>query len=321
MQKSTRFSSVLAMLGPLLPVMTAEYRQASLYSKFLIRMHRFNYLWIDVLAILFVLQVGVSKPAFYVFLVNWFLTLIGIHLIYHRYFAHHSFETSRIFQFILGCIGAMGCQSGPIWWASLHRSHHRHSDQAGDPHSPVLNSFQYSHMGWLLNTQALRIDFNNVKDLSRFPELQLLEMHQFIPPIINLIIILWVAKSMGSALPTYINLEEQVLVWGFFMAIFASRQCTFAINSIGHRFGTRDHATQDNSRNNFILALFTIGSGWHNNHHAFPRSARHGFLWWQVDVAFYLLRFLERVGLVWNLHPAPNTSAKKLFWADGIEME
>lgn len=206
---------------------------------------------------------------------------------YHRYFAHRSYRTSRAFQLVLA-LGAMATgERGVLWWASHHRRHHRLSDRPGDVHSPK-EGFWWSHMGWMLSGREEGTDLDSVKDLARFPELRFLERIWIVPPVLAAVIT-W---SLGGAF---------ALVWGFALSQVLYWHGTFTINSFSHVIGTRRFATRDDSRNHWLLALITMGEGWHNNHHHQPGSARQGMRWWEIDVTYYILRSLAAVGLIWDL--------------------
>jgi stearoyl-CoA desaturase (delta-9 desaturase) len=210
---------------------------------------------------------------------------------YHRYFSHKTYKTSRAFQFVLALLGTTTVQKGPLWWAGIHRLHHRFSDQPGDPHSPRAG-FWYSHQGWIDDPRWEPTPLDQVRDLSRYPELRWLNRWHFVPPIALAVAIClaqgWVGFLWGFALST-------VLLW----------HSTYTINSLSHRWGKRRYETGDDSRNNWVLALLTMGEGWHNNHHRYMASTRQGFFWWEVDPTYYLLRGLQAVGLVWDIREPP----------------
>jgi stearoyl-CoA desaturase (delta-9 desaturase) len=208
----------------------------------------------------------------------------------HRYFSHRSFRTSRVFQFLLalGCV-AVG-EKGVLWWAALHRRHHRFSDRPGDAHSP-RDGFWWSHMGWMLSHQHEATDTAGVKDLARYPELRWLERFWMLPPV-AVGVACW---ALGGVFG---------LVWGFLVSQVLFWHATFSINSLAHVIGTRRFATRDDSRNHWLLALITFGEGWHNNHHHRPGLVRQGLRWWEIDLSYYILRGLEAVGLIWDLRRA-----------------
>ncbi len=207
---------------------------------------------------------------------------------YHRYFSHRSFKTSRAFQLVLALLGSLCVQKGPLWWAAHHRHHHRYSDRYGDLHSPGLQGFLWAHMGWILTTEHNATDYDRIADFARYPELVWLNRYPLVPPV-ALAAVLFAAGGLPA------------LVWGFFVSTVVLWHCTFAINSLTHMFGRRRYRTKDDSRNSLLLALVTLGEGWHNNHHYYKSSTRQGFYWWEVDLTYYVLRGLAAVGLVWDL--------------------
>jgi len=211
---------------------------------------------------------------------------------YHRYFAHRAYRTSRAFQFALAALGASAAQKGPLWWASRHRQHHKYADQPGkDIHSP-REGFYHSHQGWIFNRRHDASLLDQIRDFSRFPELLWLNRLHFAPPLA----LAAICGAIGGA---------GGVVWGFVISTVLLWHSTYTINSLAHRWGSRRYATRDDSRNNLWLALLTFGEGWHNNHHHFCASARQGFFWWEIDVTYYLLRALARLGLVWDLREPP----------------
>lgn len=219
--------------------------------------------------------------------------MFGLMAGYHRYFAHRSFKTSRTFQFLLALLGTLGVQKGVLWWASTHRHHHRYSDTELDLHSPIHKSFLYSHSGWFLDKANRSTDLARVQDLARYPELVWLDRFDLLP-------------VTAFALLVWLGFGWSGLFWGFFLSTVLIWHAIHAIGSFGHRFGGyRRFATADNSRNKWFLALVLLGEGWHNNHHFYPGSARAGFVWWEYDVTYWLLRGLERLGLVWDLRVPP----------------
>jgi stearoyl-CoA desaturase (delta-9 desaturase) len=207
---------------------------------------------------------------------------------YHRYFAHRSFKTSRFFQFVLALLGTSSMQNGPLWWASWHRHHHKYSDGPDDAHSPVQRGFWHAHIGWFLDGSHDDPDLTNVADLARYPELRFLDHHKWLPIVAYASICFLIAGFPG-------------LVWGFSISTIALLHATALINSMAHVWGRRRYATRDSSRNNGLLAVLTLGEGWHNNHHHFMSSARQGFFWWELDVSYYTLRVLKSLGIIWSV--------------------
>jgi stearoyl-CoA desaturase (delta-9 desaturase) len=207
---------------------------------------------------------------------------------YHRYFAHRTFRTSRAMQLVFA-LGAMSSsQKGVVWWASHHRKHHKHSDLPGDVHSALRDGFWWSHLGWVLAYDTQTTDLQRVRDLTEYPELVWLNRRWWLPP---------ATLGVGSFLVG----GWFGLVWAFCLSTVLLWHGTFTINSLTHMFGSRRYVTTDNSRNNPLLALITLGEGWHNNHHYYQRSVRQGFFWWEVDVSYYVLCAMAAVGLVWDL--------------------
>ncbi|MEY2977208.1 MAG: acyl-CoA desaturase [Prochlorotrichaceae cyanobacterium] len=222
----------------------------------------------------------------------YFIRMFAITGGYHRYFSHRTYKTSRWFQFILAFIAETSSQKGALWWASHHRTHHKESDTVNDVHSPIRRSFWYSHIGWLYKLENDYTDYEKVADLARYPELVFLNKNWLIPPIVlGVLVWLWLGWSglfVGFCLST-------VILW----------HGTFTINSLSHLFGYQDYYTGDYSRNNWWLAIITLGEGWHNNHHFYQSCTRQGFKWWQYDITYYILKVMSWVGLVWDLREPP----------------
>lgn len=220
------------------------------------------------------------------------LRMFAITAGYHRYFSHRSFKTSRAFQFVLALLAQSTSQKSVLWWASLHRHHHKHSDTDQDVHSPRHRGFVYSHMGWIFDQRYDRIDPNSVPDLAKYPELMFLLRFEQLPTVL-LAAACWAAFGWEG------------LVVGFFWSTVLLYHGTFFINSLAHVHGNQRYATGDDSRNNWWLAIITLGEGWHNNHHAYQRSARQGFRWWEVDITYYILKGLEAIGVVYDMGTPP----------------
>ncbi len=235
---------------------------------------------------------GVTLRAAVLAIALYFLRIFAIGAGYHRYFAHRAFRTSRAFQFILGFLAQTSAQRGVLWWAAHHRRHHKHSDTELDVHSPILRSVFYAHVGWILVPRNEATDLETVRDLARYKELRWLDRHAYLP-----------AATLAFA--TWLIAGLPGLAVGFCWSTVAVWHATFSINSLGHLLGRRRYVTGDHSRNNWLLALITMGEGWHNNHHAYQASVRQGFRWWEYDFTFYLLRLLSCLGLVWDLHAPP----------------
>jgi stearoyl-CoA desaturase (delta-9 desaturase) len=223
----------------------------------------------------------------------YYVRMFGVTGAYHRYFSHRTYRTSRVFQFLLAVLAMTSVQKGVLWWASHHRTHHRNSDQPTDVHSVLQDGFWWSHVGWIVSRKYDETDLSKVRDLARFPELRFLDRFHILVPIAY-------ATSLWLLGGTW------ALFWGFFVSTTLLWHGTFTINSLTHVFGSQRYVTTDNSRNHLLLALITMGEGWHNNHHYYQRATNQGFFWWEIDMTFYVLKVLSWVGLIWDLHTPPD---------------
>ncbi len=247
---------------------------------------------VHVAAIAGVVKLGWSWRGLGLALALYYVRMFFVTAGYHRYFSHRTFRTSRAMQ-LLFALGAMSSsQKGVMWWAGHHRVHHKHSDQPGDVHSVLRDGFFWSHVGWIVSRRYTATDDARVKDLARFPELVWLDKYWWVPP-----------TTLGVSL--YVFGGWFAFVWGFLVSTTLLWHGTFTINSLTHMFGSRRYPTTDNSRNSAILAIVTLGEGWHNNHHYYQRSTRQGFFWWEFDVTYVLLRAMGLLGLVWDIHEPP----------------
>ena len=249
-----------------------------------------------------------SWSLLYFALGSFFVRMFAITGFYHRYFSHKTFKTSRIIQFIFGFIGATAAQRGPIWWASHHRRHHQNSDNEHDHHSPHTHNILWSHMGWFLAKKNFLTDLSYVKDLYKFKELRMIDRFDWMPPLL-LIISLYLIGEYSSVLG--FGNGFTTVIWGFFVSTVFVYHSTFAVNSIAHLWGRQRYKTNEQSKNNFLIALLTLGEGWHNNHHHFPGSIRQGFFWWEIDLTYYVLRILSLFGLVGNFRTVSNAIKQK----------
>jgi stearoyl-CoA desaturase (delta-9 desaturase) len=211
---------------------------------------------------------------------------------YHRYFSHRSFKTSRAFQFVLALLAQSSTQKSVLWWAAIHRHHHRHSDTELDVHSPRHRGFWYSHFGWIFDKRHHQTTPDVTPDLAKYPELRFLANWEQLPSIALGVIVFRIWGWEG-------------LVIGFVWSTVVLYHCTFFINSLAHVHGNQRYVTGDDSRNNWWLAVITLGEGWHNNHHAYQRSCRQGFRWYEVDFTYYALKALSWMRLVWDLGKPP----------------
>lgn len=239
-----------------------------------------------------VIWTGVTPQAAIICAALYLARMIAIGAGYHRYFSHRSFATSRAFQFILAVLAQTTTQKSVLWWASIHREHHLHSDTEHDVHSPRHKGFLYSHLGWMFNRKFDQPDLTRVSDLTRYPELVWLHKYEQAPSIALALACLLIAGWPG-------------LVVGFLWSTVLVYHATFSINSLAHVHGKKRYVTGDDSRNNWLLALLTMGEGWHNNHHAYQSSVRQGFKWWEIDPTYYVLKALSWLGVVWDLKSPP----------------
>ena len=257
------------------------------------------------LACLAVIWVGISPVAVGMAVLMYVVRMFAITGLYHRYFSHKTFKTSRVMQFLFGVLGAAAVQRGPIWWAAHHRHHHAFSDRKEDIHSPKQKGFWMSHMGWFLSHRGFAPDLKFVRDLLRYPELRWLDRFDIVVPVLLGTALFFFGKLLENVAPGLGTSGGQMLVWGFFVSTILCYHGTYTINSLSHVFGRQRYRTGDTSRNNWLLAIITLGEGWHNNHHYYPNSTRQGFYWYEIDVTYYILKAMSWVGLVWDLKPVP----------------
>jgi stearoyl-CoA desaturase (delta-9 desaturase) len=254
---------------------------------------------------------------------TYLLTGVGITVGFHRLLTHRSFKTSPALRALFAALGSAAVEGPVIEWVANHRKHHQFSDLPGDPHSPhvdhpsgwrgALGGLYHAHVGWILGGEALADEQRYAKDLLADPVVRFVDRT----------FVLWVLAglafpfALGVALTGTLAGGLTALLWGGAVRMFCLHHATFSINSLCHFFGRRSFATDDQSRNLLWLALPTLGEAWHNNHHAFPTSARHGLRWWQLDPSGWLIAAMERTGLVWDVvRVTPERQLAKLA-ADG----
>ena len=233
------------------------------------------------------------------------LSALGITVGFHRLFTHKSFETNAVVRFVLAALGSMAIQGSVLRWVAQHRRHHQHSDTPADPHSPhhqgqgffgVVRGFWHAHIGWAFHRDATGLD-RYVTDLRKLASVR----------VASALFPLWIV--LGFAFPALLGgLLTGTwggallgLLWGGLVRVFLVHHVTWSVNSVCHLWGSRPYPEKDRSRNNFLFGVLAMGEGWHNNHHAFPTSARHGLRWWQIDVSYYVIRALALVGLAWKV--------------------
>ncbi|MHB1582827.1 MAG: acyl-CoA desaturase [Acidimicrobiales bacterium] len=267
------------------------------------------------LGVLAVPFVGWSWAALCGAVVLYVTRMLGITVFYHRAFAHRAFKMSRPVQLAGAVFGAAAAQRGPLWWAATHRAHHRFTDRPGDPHSPVVDGLLQSHVGWLF--RAPTVPPGMVADLARFPELRLVDRYHHIAPILTASAALGAGAALGWLEPGLHTSALQMLVWGFFVSTTLLYHATFSVNSVAHRFGRRRFATDDASRNNGLVAMLTLGEGWHNNHHRFPASARQGLGRLELDPSWWFIRAMVALHVVGSPRPVPEKVWAEAAIADG----
>ena len=244
-------------------------------------------------AVLGALWFGVTWQAVVLCVVLLFVRQWGVTAGYHRYFSHRTYKTSRALQFFLAFLAQTSSQKGVLWWAAHHRVHHKLSDQPGDVHSPVQRSFFYAHVGWIFDDDTNETRWDKIRDFAKYPELRWLNKYWVVPPTMLAVFCFLVAGWPG-------------LFIGFFLSTVLLWHDTFLINSLTHVWGKRRFDTTDDSRNNVLTALLTLGEGWHNNHHRYQSSCRNGFYWYEIDMTYYVLKMMSWVGLVWDIREVPD---------------
>ncbi|KAL4584558.1 hypothetical protein LXL04_009161 [Taraxacum kok-saghyz] len=225
--------------------------------------------------------------------------LVGITLTYHRLLAHKSLRLPKWLEYTCVYFGVLAAQRDPIFWVSMHRYHHQYVDSNKDTHSPI-NGFWFSHMGWLFDSGYI---LEKYKERKNVEDLKKQAFYMFIRKTY-----MWHIIGCGGLLYAWGGFP--FLVWGLGVRTIWVYHLTFLVNSACHIWGNQVWNTGDLSKNNWWVAVLTFGEGWHNNHHAFEYSARHGLEWWQIDVSWYIIRFLELVGLATNVKVP--TDAQKL---------
>ena len=248
---------------------------------------------------------GIHGPELAILGAMYVATGLGVTLGFHRLFTHRAFETVRPIKFLLGVLGSMSMQGPLLRWAAMHRRHHQHSDGAEDPHSPhgfgggvrgTLTGLWHAHVGWMFADQPPNLG-RYVRDLASDRVVQTVNRLFMLWVLLGLLIpaaigALWVGTWRGALLG---------FIWGGLARIFLVHHATWSINSVCHIWGRRPFNCQDESRNNFLFGVLGMGEGWHNNHHAFPASARHGFRWWEFDASYIVIQLLRLFGLAWRI--------------------
>ena len=254
-----------------------------------------------------VIWTGWSWFAVWTAVALYFVRMFAVTGIFHRYFSHKTYSTSRFGQFLLALWTGTTVQRGALWWAYHHRHHHQHSDEEEDAHSPHVHGFLWSHIGWITSKRNFPTDYSKVKDLARYPELVWLNRFDIVVPVLFATSLFVLGRYLEATAPGLGTSGAQLLVWGFFISTTVLFHGTASINSFTHLWGNRRFHTTDDSRNSFILALITLGEGWHNNHHRYQSATRNGFYWWEIDPTYYGLKLLSYTGFIWGLKPVPQS--------------
>jgi stearoyl-CoA desaturase (delta-9 desaturase) len=247
---------------------------------------------VHIIAVAGLFVTGFSWSGLALALALYLVRMFGVTAAYHRYFSHRTYKMGRVMQFLMALLGTLAVQKGVLWWAAHHRRHHKHSDEEQDIHSVRQRGFYHAHVGWILSDENEATDWARIKDFAKYPELVWLNQH-FLLPVVVLGAILLAAGGFWA------------LNWGLFASTVLLWHGTFTINSLAHLIGRRRYATSDDSRNHWLLALITLGEGWHNNHHYYQRSVNQGFYWWEIDITYYVLRLMQALRLVEGLHVTP----------------
>ena len=245
---------------------------------------------------------GLSWAGLAIFLAHYVVGIFSITVAYHRYFSHKTFKTSRFTQLIMAAIGCAQMQGGPLTWSAIHRHHHSTSDTPEDLHSPI-RGFYESHYGWLMNPKTYEIGFGTpLKDLAKFKELVWLDRYSFVP-ILGYFAALWLSGHLYAMFNSASDIDGLfVLMWGGVVRVVVVWHVAWSVNSVCHIWGSRPFKTQEDSRNNFWVAMLSLGEGWHNNHHKFPFAARNGFGWKQPDISYCFIWFMSKLGIFWDVN-------------------
>jgi len=268
------------------------------------------------LSCLLVFYVGFSWVAFSVAAFLWFIRVFSIGAFYHRYFSHRTYKANRFWQFIFAVMGNSSAQRGPLWWAAHHRHHHVASDEPEDAHSPIQHGFWWSHMGWFLSEKNYHYNRTRVADLAKFPELVFLDKYDGLVPMLLGLSLFCLGAYLNHFHPGLHTNGFQLTVWGFSISTIAVFNTTVLINSVSHVWGSKRFKTKDNSHNSFLLAMLTLGEGWHNNHHHYPSTARQGFKWWEIDITYYILKLMEKLHIVSHVRNVPKEILSKNLMKD-----
>jgi fatty-acid desaturase len=281
-----------------------KLRKAASITKF----HWGNFLWISavhIIAIAFCWIFFTWQALIAFFVMHYLVLMVGITFGFHRLLSHKSFKTKRFIEYFAALCGTLACQGGPISWVGQHRVHHAFSDQDGDPHD-IHKGFWHSHIGFIMNRREDLNDISEVShycpDIARVPFYQFLEKYMIPIQFVVGFSLFGLGGLLGHAHGFDIFNGLSFIIWGIFVRLTLGYHSTWFVNSATHKWGSRPNKTTDLSCNNWWVGIIAFGEGWHNNHHAQPRSARHGWTWWQFDQTWLLISTLKLVGLVNDVH-------------------
>jgi stearoyl-CoA desaturase (delta-9 desaturase) len=220
---------------------------------------------------------------------------VGIGMGYHRLLTHRGYKVPRWLEYCIAICGTLALEGGPMFWVATHRVHHKHSDRAGDPHTPREGGW-WAHVGWILSGRALHHDVALLRhyapDLAKSKFYVWISRYHWVPLTVSGLLLVGIGHFFGGG-----HLAWSMLLWGLFMRVTLGLHATWLVNSVTHMWGRRRFTTRDDSYNNWLVALLTGGEGWHNNHHAHPVSARHGLRWYEFDPNYYGIWLLKVIGL------------------------
>jgi stearoyl-CoA desaturase (delta-9 desaturase) len=230
--------------------------------------------------------------------------VLGVNVCYHRLLTHRGFKCPKWFEYSLTILGVCSLQGSPTFWVAAHRRHHEHADERPDPHSPLVNFF-WAHVGWLLVEKGALTQLGwmlrYAKDLRRDPFYRNLE-RSYVWVVLASWVIFFAGGLIGGLLTGSTALQAvqfaaSVLLWGVVVRTIMVWHITWSVNSVTHLWGYRNYETDENSRNNVFIGILAGGEGWHNNHHAHQRAAKHGHRWWEMDLSYWVIRLFAALGL------------------------
>ena len=270
-----------------------------------------------VTAILMLWRVAIEPIHLVLLVVLYFLTGMGITIGYHRLFTHKSFETYAPIRLLIAICGQMAAEGAVSTWVANHRKHHMLSDKEGDPHSPhdhtggfwaTIGGFMHAHFLWFITDTTLPDLDRYVPDLLKDPVVRFVDKTALLWVAVGLLLPALIAGLVtGTWTGAFLG-----FLWGGLVRLMLVHHVTWSVNSVCHIWGSRGFKCTDESRNNLLFGILAFGEGWHNNHHAFPTSARHGLRWWQFDISYITIRLMTMLKLAWSVRtPSPERMAAK----------